>query len=231
MVLHQQTFSHDRLKDVELVALAQGGDRDAFRLITQRCNQRLYRVARAIVRNDFEAEDVVQSAYLRAYANLAGFRGEASICTWLTRITLNEARGRLRSRRRTISLENVAGPVHASVDASSAGADVETPEAQTARGQIRQLIEQAIDRLPSPYRIVFVMREIENRSTQETADLLGLAADTVKTRLHRARRLLRIALDGKVDGANAFPFLGARCRFLTAEVLRRLDAPQLAQAH
>src|SRR5262245_13197569 len=104
MVLRQQTFSHDSLKDIELVALAQGGDRDAFRPITERCDQRLYRGARAIVRNDCEAEDVVQTAYLRAFANLASFRGEASICTWLTRITLNEARGRLRARRRIISI-------------------------------------------------------------------------------------------------------------------------------
>jgi RNA polymerase sigma-70 factor (ECF subfamily) len=231
MALHRQTFTHDSLKDVELVALAQDGDRDAFRLITQRCNQRLYRMARAIVRNDFEAEDVVQSAYLRAFANLAGFRGEASVCTWLTRITLNEARGRLRSRRRTISLESVVHSVHASVDAFSRGQDTETPEAHAARGQIRHLIEQAIDRLPAPYRVVFVMREIENCSTQETADLLGVAADTVKTRLHRARRLLRIALDGKVDGASAFPFLGTRCRCITAAVLERLDASNFVLAH
>jgi RNA polymerase sigma-70 factor (ECF subfamily) len=228
MALHQRTFSHDSLKDVELVALAQDGDRDAFRLITQRCNQRLYRIARAIVRNDFEAEDVVQSVYLRAFANLTGFRGEASICTWLTRITLNEARGRLRSRRRTISLESVTLPVHASVDVFSSSPEIETPEAHAARGQIRQFIEQAIDGLPTPYRVVFVMREIENFSTQETADLLGLAGDTVKTRLHRARRLLRVALDGKVDGASAFPFLGAKCSGITAAVLDRLDPQPLA---
>jgi RNA polymerase sigma-70 factor (ECF subfamily) len=228
---HQQVIGpYDGLKEAELVRLAQNGDRDAFRLITQRCNQRLYRTARAIVRNDFEAEDIVQSAYLRAFANLAGFRGEASICTWLTRITLNEARGRLRSRYRTISLENAGPPVHASVEAPSV-TEIETPEAHAARAQIRRLIEQAIDRLPSPYRIVFVMRKIENCSTQETADLLGLPADTVKTRLHRAKRLLRIALDGKVDGTGAFPFLGAKCRSITTAVLRRLDVPGLALSH
>jgi RNA polymerase sigma-70 factor, ECF subfamily len=215
------SITHDRLKDCELVDLAQNGDRDAFRLITQRCNQRLFRIARAVVRNDFEAEDVVQSAYMRAFANLPGFRGEASICTWLTRITLNEARGRLRARRRSISFEDA---VHANVPAS--GSDSETPEAHAARTQIRELIEQAIDQLPSPFRIVFVMREIENCSTQETADLLALTPETVKTRLHRARRLLRLALDGKVDGAGVFPFLGARCVRMTAEILERLHVPR-----
>ena len=218
------SVTHDRLKDCELVGLAQSGDRDAFRLITQRCNQRLYRIARAIVRNDTEAEDVVQSAYLRAFANLAGFRGEASIHTWLTRIALNEARGRLRARRRTVSLDHL--PVHASVQTPSPNADGETPEAHAARVQIRGLIEQAIDRLPSPFRIVFVMREVENCSTQETADLLAITPETVKTRLHRARRLLRLALDGKVDGVGAFPFLGARCRRMTASVLERFYTPQ-----
>jgi RNA polymerase sigma-70 factor, ECF subfamily len=224
---HQQFLgTHEGLNEAELVGLAQGGDRDAFRLITQRCNQRLFRIARAIVRNDCEAEDVVQSAYLRAFANLASFRGEASICTWLTRITLNEARGRLRARRRSISFDHA---VHANVPASNS--DSETPEAHAARAQIRELIEQAIDQLPSPFRIVFVMREIENCSTQETADLLGLAPETVKTRLHRARRLLRLALDGKVDGAGVFPFLGAKCVRMTAEVLERLHVPRAALIH
>ncbi len=227
MALHQHSRSSHHT-DADLVSLAQCGDRDAFRLITERCNQRLYRIARAIVRNDFEAEDVVQSAYLRALTGLSGFRGESSILTWLTRITLNEARGRLRARRRTISLNHAVLPVHASVATSSA-AEAETPEAHAARAQIRNLIEEAIDRLPSPFRIVFVLREIENCSIRETADLLALTPETVKTRLHRARRLLRIALGGKIDGASAFPFLGGRCRRITAAVLQRLDAPQAAR--
>jgi RNA polymerase sigma factor (sigma-70 family) len=230
MAQHQQVpETHDRLEDAELVCLAQGGDRDAFRLITQRCNQRLYRIARAVVRNDAEAEDVVQAAYLRAFANLSSFRGEASIHTWLTRIALNEARGRLRARRRIVSLDQV--PVHASVDASFSNSDSETPEAHTARVQIRTLIERAIDQLPSPFRVVFVMREVENCSTRETADLLALTPETVKTRLHRARRLLRLALHSKVDGVGAFPFLGARCRGMTAFVVERLYAPHAFLLH
>ena len=227
MALDQHSVpAHDGLKEAELVDLAQHGDRDAFRLITQRCNQRLYRIARAVVRNDFEAEDVVQSAYLRAFSNISGFRREASIRTWLTQITLNEARGRLRARRRSISLEH---SVHANFPAENTV--VETPEAHAARTQIRELIEQAIDALPLPFRIVFVMREIENCSTQETADLLALTPMTVKTRLYRARRLLRLSLDGKVDCGGVFPFLGARCVRMTAEVLERLNVPRAALAH
>jgi RNA polymerase sigma-70 factor, ECF subfamily len=224
---HDGLASYDNLEEAELVELARRGHRDAFRVITQRCNQRLFRVARAIVQNESEAEDVVQAAYLRAFAGLEAFRGEASIRTWLTRITLNEARGRLRTRRNTVNLDqiDIAHAVGAHVIPFSANSDAEGPEAHTARLQIGRLIEQAVDGLPPLFRIVFVMREIEDCSILETADLLGIPPETVKTRLHRARRLLRLALDEKIgQGATgAFPFLGTRCQRITAAVLERLD--------
>lgn len=225
-------LDYDALGEAELVALAQAGHREAFRVIMQRCNQRLFRVAKAIVRNEFEAEDVVQEAYTRAFAALKDFRGEASILTWLTRITLNEARGRLRSRRNTVDLGEVdiaqsQGPHVISFPTNS---ESEPPEATAARMQIRHLLEEAVDALPPLFRVVFALREIEDCSIQETADFLDIRPETVKTRLHRARRLLRTALDEKIGAGmkGAFPFMGVRCRRMTDAVLRRLDLSEEA---
>ena len=204
---------HDGLGEAALVRLAQAGDGEAFRIIMQRGNQRLFRVARGVVRDDGEAEDVLQEAYARAFAAIGGFRGEAGVMTWLTRIVLNEARGRLRRRRPMVGLERIEA-------AQMDGAEVipfpnafgtASPEADAARAQIRGLIEQAVDDLPEAFRIVFIMREIEGCSVEETAENLGIVAATVKTRLHRAKTLLRAALDRKLASAltEAFPFLGA----------------------
>jgi RNA polymerase sigma-70 factor (ECF subfamily) len=214
-------IAHDALDDAELVRLAQRGESDAFRVIMQRGNQRLFRVARSVIRDDAEAEDIVQEAYLRAFAALAAFRGDAGVMTWLTRITLNEARGRLRSRRWTLGFHELDGD-----DAVAAALPVsaDNPEADAARAQIRDLIERAIDDLPEAFRIVFVMRDIEGCNITETALSLDLKPETVRTRLHRARRLLRRALHDELATAvtGAFPFLGARCRRITSTVLQRL---------
>ena len=215
-----------RLPEAEVVALARAGDHEAFRAIMQRCNQRLFRVARAVVRDDAEAEDVLQEAYARAFAAFEGFRGEAGVATWLTRIVLNEAHGRLRRRRPTIELE--------AVEAAQAGAQVlafpgrgpsDDPEADAARAQIRRVLERAVDELPEPFRLVFMLREVEELSVEETATHLGLNPETVKTRLHRARRRLREALDAQLGEVlvGAYPFLGARCARITEAVLQRLS--------
>ncbi|HYC68679.1 RNA polymerase sigma factor [Brevundimonas sp.] len=219
---------HAGLDDAELVRLAQAGDGEAFRVIMQRGNQRLFRVARGVVRDDAEAEDVLQEAYVRAFAAIGGFRGEAGVMTWLTRIVLNEARGRLRKRRPMVGLEQIEA-------AQMDGAQVipfpnafgsASPEADAARAQIRGLIEHAVDDLPEAFRIVFIMRDIEECSIEETAANLELRPETVKTRLHRARRLLREALDARLAStmAEAFPFMGARCNRITEAVLARLAA-------
>ena len=219
---------HDRLGEAELVRLAQAGDGEAFRVIMQRGNQRLFRVARGVVRDDAEAEDVLQEAYVRAFAAIGGFRGEAGVMTWLTRIVLNEARGRLRKRRPMVGLEQIEA-------AQMDGAQVipfpnafgsASPEADAARAQIRGLIEHAVDDLPEAFRIVFIMRDIEECSIEETAANLELKPETVKTRLHRARRLLREALDARLASTmvEAFPFMGARCNRITEAVLARLAA-------
>ncbi|RZA20062.1 MAG: RNA polymerase sigma factor [Lysobacteraceae bacterium] len=216
------------LQDAELVACVQSGDRQAFRHIMQRCNQRLFRIARGVVNDDAEAEDVVQAAYVHAYEKLDGFRGEASLTTWLTRIVLNEAYGRLRQRRPTVSIEQV-DVVHADsgrVIPFPSKYGHEDPAAAAARDQVRHLLEHAVAGLPEAFRIVFVMREIEQCSVEETGAALGLRHETVKTRLHRARRLLRAALHDSVSSTlnEAFPFLGPRCDRLTSAVLRRLEA-------
>ena len=225
---------HDGLGEAALVRLAQAGDGEAFRIIMQRGNQRLFRVARGVVRDDGEAEDVLQEAYARAFAAIGGFRGEAGVMTWLTRIVLNEARGRLRRRRPMVGLERIEA-------AQMDGAEVipfpnafgtASPEADAARAQIRGLIEHAVDDLPEAFRIVFIMRDIDECSIEETAATLDLKPETVKTRLHRARRLLREALDARLASTmvEAFPFLGARCGRITEAVLARLAAGGITAA-
>ena len=206
--------------DMQLVRRALAREGDAFRTIIKMHNQRLYRIARGVVRNDSEAEDIVQEAYVRAFAHLDAFRGDASLATWLSRIVINEALGRLRKRRRTVAMpenpqaEIIRFPLNPSDD----------PERTMAQRQILQLVERATDSLPDVYRTVFVARVIEGLSIEETADLLGVRPQTVKTRLHRARALVRKALDDQIGPVllDAFPFAGRRCERLTSAVMQRL---------
>ena len=213
------------LPEDQVVARARAGDREAFRAIMQRCNQRLFRIARAVMGDDGEAEDVLQEAYAKGFAAIAGFRGEAGVATWLTRIVLNEAHGRLRARRPTVEVE--------AIETAQAGAQVlafpnmarsDDPEADAARAQIRRILEHAVDDLPEAFRLVFILREVEELSIEETARHLGLKPETVKTRLHRARARLRAALDARLGDVmvGAYPFLGARCERITEAVLQRL---------
>lgn len=215
------------LEDADLVALVRGGDRQAFRHVMRRSNQRLFRVARGVLNNDDEAEDVVQEAYVHAYEKLASFRGEASLLTWLTRIVLNEAYGRLRHRRPTVDIEQIeaAQAEGGRVLAFPSRFGSEDPAAAAAREQMRHLLERAVDELPEPFRIVFVLREIEECTVEETAASLELRPETVKTRLHRARRLLRAALHDSLASSlgDAFPFLGPRCDRVTETVMQRLE--------
>jgi RNA polymerase sigma-70 factor (ECF subfamily) len=220
-----RALDYATLSETEVVDRARAGDREAFRAIMQLCNQRLFRVARAVMRDDSEAEDVLQEAYAKAFAAIAGFRGEAGVATWLTRIVLNEAHGRLRGRRNTVDL--------GAIEAAQASAEVlsfpgrqasEDPEADAARAQIRRILEHAVDELPEPFRLVFILREVEELSVEETASHLDLKPETVKTRLHRARKRLRQALDARLGDVmiGTYPFLGARCARITEAVLRRL---------
>jgi len=215
----------DEPDDAELVDRARRRDNEAFRLIMQRHNRRLYRIARAVLRNDGEAEDAVQEAYVRAFTHLAEFRGDASLATWLSRIVLNEALGRIRRRRGERDLAALENPMpQADIIPFPLAAPPPDPERSMAQRQIQQMLEHAIDDLPDDFRTVLVARVIEDMSVEETARLLGLRAETVKTRLHRARKLLRDALERQVGPAltDAFPFDGARCARMTEQVLARL---------
>ena len=214
----------DALQDADLVRMAIQRNEGAFRIIMQRHNRRLYRMARAVVANDSEAEDVVQEAYVHAFASLDQFRGDASLATWLSRIVLNEALGRLRRQRPTVDIGTIENRQAQIIPFPTPQLD---PERTMAQREIQRLVEQAIDDLPEAFRTVLVARVIEEMSIEETAELFGLRAETVKTRLHRARALLKEALSKHVDSTltDAFPFEGRRCERMTSAVFQRLGLP------
>lgn len=214
-----------RSDDAELVRRALARDGMAFRTIMERHNRRLYRVARSILRNDSDAEDVVQEAYVKAFARLDGFRGESGLATWLSRIVMNEALGRLRRERPMVELDALeARRTEAQIIPFPHSGPSDDPERTMAQREILQLVEQATDNLPEIFRIVFVTRVIEGMSVEETAELLGLQPETVKTRLHRARRLVREQLDKQIGPVlmDAFPFAGRRCERMTNAVMKQL---------
>jgi RNA polymerase sigma-70 factor (ECF subfamily) len=210
--------------DTDLVRRALAQDTDAFRTIMQRHNRRLYRIARSVLRNSVEAEDAVQEAYISAFTHLASYRGDSTLAAWLARITMNEALGRLRRQRPTVELEILEARTEAEIVQFPLSAATDDPERTMAQRQILQLVEQATDDLPETYRLVFVTRVIEGMSVEETAELLGLKPETVKTRLHRARQLVRDHLNKRIGPVlmDAFPFAGRRCERMTEAVLRRL---------
>ena len=207
----------------DLIRRARARDEAAIRAILQANNRRLIRIARGILRNDSEAEDVVQDTYVRALTHLGEFRGQSSLSTWLVRIAMNEAMGRLRGARPALPLdeqrEDKSGAEVIEFRATSSD-----PEKSVAQRQIQAVVEQAIDDLSEPFRLVFIARVIEEMSIDETADLLGLKPETVKTRLHRARGMLRENVEKEIGPVllDAFPFAGQRCERLTDAVLRRL---------
>jgi RNA polymerase sigma-70 factor (ECF subfamily) len=211
--------------DAELVQRAIGREEAAIRLIMQANNRRLYRLARGILRNDSEAEDVVQETYVRALTHLEDFRGESSLATWLSRIAMNEALGRLRRQRPGVELSSLPpGTLEAQIIRFPNSATSEDPEKTMAQREIQRVVEHAIDELPDNFRIVFITRVIEGMNVEETAEILGLKPETVKTRLHRARSMLRANVEKKIGPVvmEAFPFAGKRCERLTVAVLNRL---------
>ncbi len=219
-----------RLDDVALAGLAAARDPDAVRLITERNNQRLFRAAWSILRDRAEAEDSVQSAYLRAFAAIGDFEGRSSLSTWLTRIAINEALGRQRSARRRRARLDAGSVVQLDEyrDKLMRGSTSNlTPEASVARGQLRHLLEQAIARLPESFRLVFVLRDVEGLSVEETAETLSILPATVKTRHLRARRRLQEDLAPEMKSAlsGTFPFAGADCAAMTERVLAAWSAP------
>jgi RNA polymerase sigma-70 factor (ECF subfamily) len=211
--------------DAELVRRARARDEAAVRAIMQANNRRLYRIARSILRNDSEAEDVVQETYVRAFTHLQDFRGDSSLATWLARIAMNEALGRLRRQRPAVEWTSLPpGVLEAQIIQFPHSANSEDPEKSMAQRQIQHVVEHAIDELPDAFRIVFITRVIEGMNVEETAEILGLKPETVKTRLHRARTMLRDNVEKKIGPVvmEAFPFAGKRCERLTAAALKKL---------
>lgn len=226
MLTAKQAAVTGQADDAQLVARIVRREQGAFECLMRRHNGRLFRVARAILKNDTEAEDVVQDAYLDAYKNLSQFRGDSQLGTWLVRIVANRALMRLRHQKRdrnVVSIEEHRGR------ANEAPADLpdevsESPTAATLRGEVRRLLERRIDELPVAFRTVFVLREVEELSVDETADCLGIPSATVRTRLFRARAALREALAHDMDVAtgDVFAFAGPRCDRIVTAVLGRL---------
>ena len=222
----QARISFGALDDVKLAGLCAARDSAAIRHIITANNQRMFRTAWSILKDRAEAEEAVQAAYLLAFSRIGGFEGRSSLTTWLTRIIVNEALGRLRaSRRRRAALEDEGVAVLDSYrEMMMRGSDPVLPDAALAREQLRRLLEQAIGGLPDAFRTVFVLREIEGLTVEQTAETLQLRPATVKTRLLRARRKLQEALAPEVRSAlsGTFPFAGADCAALTERVMGAL---------
>ncbi len=200
--------------DEELARRVARGETALFEVLLRRHDQRVYRTVRAILRDEAEAEDAMQQAWIAAYLHLADFEGSAPFSTWLVRIAANEALQRLRRRGPVVAV-----PAGAEEERMDPHAD--DPEERAAAREAARLVERAVDRLPAHYRVVFVLREVEGLSTADTAAALGIGEDAAKVRLHRARALLRRGLEDVVDlGArDAFPFLAPRCNRMVAAVM------------
>lgn len=215
------------LGDVELARLCAARDEAALRHVITANNQRMFRAAWSVLKDRPESEEAVQTAYLKAFSRIAGYEGRSALSTWLTRIVINEALGRMRSlRRRQAALEEQGISVLETYrEAMMRGSEPIAPDASLAHEQLRRLLEQAIAGLPQSFRSVFVLREIEGLSVEETAEALDIPPATVKTRLHRARNRLQQALAPEVRSAlsGAFPFAGIDCERMTARVLSALQ--------
>jgi len=220
-------IAYGKLTDLELAQRIAAGDKGAFELLMRRNNQMLYRTARSILKDEAEAEDAVQEAYLLAYRGMSGFRGDAKLSTWLVRIVVNEAIGRARKRSRGAEIIQLGGETQEDREAVEGNMDdalPEQPEGAARRAQTRRLLEAKIDELPDAFRTVFVLRALEELSVEEAAVALGIPEATVRSRFFRARGLLREALSKEIDLAygDAFAFAGARCDRIVAGVLARI---------
>jgi RNA polymerase sigma-70 factor, ECF subfamily len=207
------------LLDVDIVRRVRAGERGLFEILMRRHNQRLYRAARAVIHDESEVEDILQQAYLNAFCHLDQFQARSAFSTWLTRIVLNEAFARRRQLQRA--------PREAAPDDPSSGvmdtvaAPEPDPEHQAYASELHRVLEDAVDALPETYRVVFMLRDVEGMSTSETAHGLGLGDEAVKTRLHRARAMIRRRVTARIGAvaAAAFEFQAPRCDRVVAAVL------------
>lgn len=221
LATQQQQYS----ADIELAGRVAAGDQDALKTLMRRHNQTLFRTARSILRHDFEAEDIVQEAYLLAYRSIRNYRGEAKLSTWLIRIVVNLAiRGKHRQSRDNAIFADAADSSREGVH-EMGESHTPTPESAASNSELRQLLESHIDRLPDLYREVFVLRGVEELTVEETAEALDIPEATVRTRFFRARHLLSEGLAKDIDLAfgDAFSFAGDRCDRIVAGVLARLQ--------
>lgn len=210
------------LSDEEVVARVRAGETQLFELLMRRYNQRLFRTIRSVIIADADAEDVLQEAWVRAFEHLDQFAGKAAFSTWVTKIALYEAFGRVRKGKRFRALENDDGEIMAEAQRGTTNGD--DPEKQAMRGELAQALQSAVERLPETYRTVFVLREVECLSTIETAECLGVSEEAVKTRLHRSRALLRRDLETQMGPAlvETYAFMGHRCDRVVAAVMQRI---------
>jgi RNA polymerase sigma-70 factor (ECF subfamily) len=208
--------------DEEIVERVKAGDTALYEIVMRRYNQRLYRVARAILHDDAEAEDVMQDAYVRAYQNLNQFAGRAMFSTWLTRIAVHEALHRLRLRGRTQQIDETEQDGEMSMNMVETSPD---PEQMASRAELSHLLEEAVLGLPEKYRAVVMLRDVEELNTSETAEALELTEENVKVRLNRGRAMMRGYLFDRVGekAKSAFPFMGVRCDRVVRGVFARLE--------
>ena len=216
--------SIETLPDEEVVRRVLEGETALFELIMRRYNQRLYRVAKAILRDDSEAEDVMQDAYVRAYQHLAQFAGRSRFATWLTRIAIHEALARSQRRRRTEQLGTNNWSEGTESGEAEVAANTLNPEEQLSVSELGRTLEDAILSIPEQYRLVLMMRDVEQLNTQETAAALALTEENVKVRLHRARAMVRKNLFAQAgaEAPKAFGFMGERCDLVVANVMERI---------
>ena len=214
--------------DREIAQRIASGDRVALECMMRRYNRRLYRLARATLRDRTEAEDALQDAYIGAYRSIGQFRGDASLSTWLSRLVLNECLGRLRRTNRRQRVMSIVGSNEPADACTLDGDFAESPDREVGRAQMRDLLERTVDDLPEDFRTVFVLRSVEELSVDETAGTLGIPEETVRSRHFRARSMLREALARELDMAerDLFGFGGAHCDRMVACVLRRLEETQ-----
>ena len=215
--------SQEPLSDEEVVTRVLAGETAMFEIVMRRHNQRLYRVARAILRNDGEAEDVMQDAYVRAYEHLDQIAGRAKFSTWLTRIAVHEALARQRRGDRYQELDSMSDREGDPMDRLATSAP--DPEQQASNSETRRLLEEAVEKLPDAYRTIFILRDVEEMSTSDTAHVLDISEENVKVRLHRARALLRKSLYAQagMEKKEAFNFHAVRCDRVVRNVFERIQ--------
>jgi RNA polymerase sigma-70 factor (ECF subfamily) len=221
------------LSDTDIVRRVRAGDSALFEVLMRRHNQRVYRAARAVIRDEADVEDVMQQAYINAYTHLGQFEERAQFSTWLTRIVLHEAFNRRRKTQRSESrgatesqLDEGGGDYMDTFESPAAD-----PERQAYAQELTRVLETAVDSLPETYRTVFMLRDIEGLSTSETGEGLGIGAEAVKTRLHRARAMIRRAVTAQIGevAAGSFQFHAPRCDRVVNAVLARIGELQRAQ--